>query len=236
MRWLTLLILLMTGLMDLFQRRPVWAGASAPPARASQRPRAEASLRALAVSVASRRTGRPAEPGIRPAARDARVPAGWRFPAATQRTGGPVSADSRRRVTTLPPLRLMTRVRWPRSSPSCSMSAPVASDTRSPSCAQRPALAAVGGCQARHTSERALPSGRPSLTRWTVSPPSRHCGRTSPSRPNTCADQPPWVPPLISAAGPLPDNQAGLRAVIRRARKRQCRGSASSPTLQDFRG
>src|ERR1700733_9385829 len=47
----------------------------------SQRPRAEASLRALAVSVASRRTGRPAEPGIRPAGRDARVPAGWRFPA-----------------------------------------------------------------------------------------------------------------------------------------------------------
>src|SRR4029077_625002 len=41
----------------------------------SQRPRAEASLRALAVSVASRRTGRPAEPGIRPAARDGHVPA-----------------------------------------------------------------------------------------------------------------------------------------------------------------
>ncbi len=31
MRCLTLLILIMTGLMDLFRRRPVWAGASAPP-------------------------------------------------------------------------------------------------------------------------------------------------------------------------------------------------------------
>jgi hypothetical protein len=28
MRWLTLLILTMTGLMDLFRRRPVWAGAA----------------------------------------------------------------------------------------------------------------------------------------------------------------------------------------------------------------
>jgi hypothetical protein len=35
-------------------------------------------------------------------------------------------------VTTLPPLRVMTRVRCPRSRPRCSMSAPVASDTRSP--------------------------------------------------------------------------------------------------------
>ena len=32
-------------------------------------------------------------------------------------------------VTTLPPLRVMTRVRCPRSTPMCSMSAPVASDT-----------------------------------------------------------------------------------------------------------
>jgi hypothetical protein len=31
MRCLTLLILIMRGLMDLFRRRPVWAGASAPP-------------------------------------------------------------------------------------------------------------------------------------------------------------------------------------------------------------
>jgi hypothetical protein len=28
-------------------------------------------------------------------------------------------------VTTLPPLRVMTKVRWPRSRPRCSMSAPV---------------------------------------------------------------------------------------------------------------
>ncbi len=35
-------------------------------------------------------------------------------------------------VTTLPPLPVITRVRWPRSRPRCSMSAPVASDTLSP--------------------------------------------------------------------------------------------------------
>src|SRR5262245_24797239 len=35
-------------------------------------------------------------------------------------------------VTTLPPLRVTVRVRCPRSRPKCSMSAPVASETRSP--------------------------------------------------------------------------------------------------------
>jgi hypothetical protein len=35
-------------------------------------------------------------------------------------------------VTILPPLRRMVRVRWPRSRPSASMLAPVASDTRRP--------------------------------------------------------------------------------------------------------
>ena len=35
-------------------------------------------------------------------------------------------------VTTLPPLRRMVRVRWPRSNPSASMLAPVASETREP--------------------------------------------------------------------------------------------------------
>ncbi len=35
-------------------------------------------------------------------------------------------------VTILPPLRRMVRVRWPRSRPSASMFAPVASETRSP--------------------------------------------------------------------------------------------------------
>ena len=58
MRCLTLLILIMTGLMDLFRRRPVWAGASVPPGTGPASARAEASLRALAVSVASRRTRR----------------------------------------------------------------------------------------------------------------------------------------------------------------------------------
>jgi len=85
-----LLILIMTGLTDLFRPR-AGLGRRFSPARhgASQRPRAEASLRALAVSVTSRRTGRPAEPGIRPAARDARIPAGMAVPcrnAARRRT------------------------------------------------------------------------------------------------------------------------------------------------------
>jgi len=40
-------------------------------------------------------------------------------------------------VTTLPPLRVMTRVRWPRSRPRCSMPAPAASETRSPLRASR---------------------------------------------------------------------------------------------------
>jgi hypothetical protein len=35
-------------------------------------------------------------------------------------------------VTALPPLRVTVRVRWPRSRPRCSMSAPVPSETRSP--------------------------------------------------------------------------------------------------------
>ena len=35
-------------------------------------------------------------------------------------------------VTTLPPLRVIVRVRWPRSRSRCSMPAPVASETRSP--------------------------------------------------------------------------------------------------------
>jgi hypothetical protein len=44
----------------------------------------------------------------------------------------PGSARGERMATTLPPLRVMPSVRCPRSRPRCSMSAPVASDTRSP--------------------------------------------------------------------------------------------------------
>src|SRR6185312_12382083 len=48
-------------------------------------------------------------------------------------------------VTTLPPLRVTVRVRWPRSRPRCSMSALVASDTRSPFSASSEISACTGG-------------------------------------------------------------------------------------------
>jgi len=57
-------------------------------------------------------------------------------------------------VTTLPPLRLMTRVRWPRSRPRCSMSAPVASGTRSPLSASRE----ISVCSADGASPAAIRS------------------------------------------------------------------------------
>jgi hypothetical protein len=66
-----------------------------------------------------------------------------RRPSAARKRGPPVRSPMARSmaravrgasgmVTTLPPLRVITRVRWPRSRPRCSMSAPVASETRSP--------------------------------------------------------------------------------------------------------
>jgi hypothetical protein len=66
-----------------------------------------------------------------------------RRPSAARKIGPPVRSPMTRSiaravrgasgmVTTLPPLRVITRVRWPRSIPSASMSAPVASETRSP--------------------------------------------------------------------------------------------------------
>ena len=62
-------------------------------------------------------------------------------------------------VTTLPPLRVMTRVRWPRSRPRCSMSAPVASDTRSPLSASRE----ISACSAGAPSPAATRSAPNSL-------------------------------------------------------------------------
>ena len=76
MRWLTLLILIMTGLMDLFRRRPVWAGASAPPGTGPASARAP-KLRCAPSRLASRPGGQgarrsrasglpPGTPGSRP--------------------------------------------------------------------------------------------------------------------------------------------------------------------------
>ena len=76
MRYLTLLVLIMTGLMDLFRRRPVWAGASAPPATGPASARAP-KLRCAPSRLASRPGGQgsrrsrasglpPGTPGSRP--------------------------------------------------------------------------------------------------------------------------------------------------------------------------
>ena len=76
MRCLTLLILIMTDLMDLFRRRPVWAGASAPPGTGPASARAP-KLRCAASRLASRPGGQgarrsrasglpPGTPGSRP--------------------------------------------------------------------------------------------------------------------------------------------------------------------------
>jgi hypothetical protein len=48
-------------------------------------------------------------------------------------------------VTILPPLRTMVRVRCPRSSPSRSMVAPIASETRSPLSCQQQDQRMIGG-------------------------------------------------------------------------------------------
>ena len=61
----------------------------------------------------------PGGPGMRPAARDAPVPAGWRLPAATRRTGGPVGAGPRERFRS-------TTVRTRRGPPSPQRPGPAA--------------------------------------------------------------------------------------------------------------
>jgi hypothetical protein len=66
-------------------------------------------------------------------------------------------------VTTLPPLRVIVRVRWPRSSPNASTLAPIASETRNPFNASRlmsawsPALASPAATSIAPTSLRSKP-------------------------------------------------------------------------------
>ena len=79
-----------------------------------------------------------------------------RRPSAARNTGPPMRSPMARSiaravrgasgmVTILPPLRVMVRVRCPRSRPRCSMSAPVASETRSPFSASSEISAYPGG-------------------------------------------------------------------------------------------
>jgi hypothetical protein len=75
-------------------------------------------------------------------------------------------------VTTLPPLRVMTSVRCPRSSPRCSMSAPVASDTRSPFSAS----SEISACRLA-----ALVLRRPARRRARCGPARRHGTRSRPA-------------------------------------------------------
>jgi hypothetical protein len=66
-------------------------------------------------------------------------------------------------VATLPPLRVIVRVRWPRSSPNASTLAPIASETRNPFNASRlmsawsPALASPAATSIAPTSLRSKP-------------------------------------------------------------------------------
>jgi hypothetical protein len=69
-------------------------------------------------------------------------------------------------VTTLPPLRVMTSVRWPRSMPSASMSAPIASETRSPFRASSEIRACSVGGPGPAATSRAPSSLRSSPVAW----------------------------------------------------------------------
>ena len=69
-------------------------------------------------------------------------------------------------VTTLPPLRVMTSVRWPRSTPSASMLAPVASETRKPFSASSEMRACSPGSPRPAATSSAPSSLRSSPVAW----------------------------------------------------------------------
>ena len=106
-----------------------------------------------------------------------------RRPSAARNTGpsvrSPMARSSARAVrgasgmvTILPPLRVMVRVRCPRSRPKCSMSAPAASETRSPFRASREIRACSPAARARRP-----PAGH----RVRCGPAPRHGTRSSPA-------------------------------------------------------
>ena len=103
-------------------------------------------------------------------------------PSAARNTGPPVRSPMARwiaravcgasgMVTTLPPLRIMVRVRWPRSRSRCSMSAPVASEARSPFSASSEIGACSVGGPSPATSSAPRSCGR-ARRRETRSPPA----------------------------------------------------------------
>ena len=114
-------------------------------------------------------------------------PAPWRSsrrPSAARNAGPPARSPMARSiaravrgasgmVTTLPPLRVIVSVRCPRSRPRCSMSAPVASQTRRPLSAS----SEIRACSAGAGRARRRPAGRrarcgPARSRGTRSPPA----------------------------------------------------------------
>jgi hypothetical protein len=122
--------------------------------RVSERVRADV----LADAGATLRTIRPAP------CRSSRRPSPVRKMGPSQRS--PVARSIARAVrgasgmvTTLPPLRVIIRVRYPRSGPRCSMSAPVASETHSPFRAS----SEISGCSGGGPSPAATSSAPSSL-------------------------------------------------------------------------
>ena len=123
-------------------------------------------------------------------------------PSAARNTGAPVRSPMAKSiaravrgasgmVTTLPPLRVIVRVRWPRSRSRCSMSAPVASETRSPFSASSEISACSAAARARRLPvARRARCGR-ARRRETRSPPAddgrarRVSARGVPLRPRT---------------------------------------------------
>ena len=70
------------------------------------------------------------------------------------------AGGARGMVTALPPLRVISKVLWPRPRPRCSMSAPVASGTRSPLSASREVSACSAGGPSPAATSRAPSSLR----------------------------------------------------------------------------
>ena len=100
-----------------------------------------------------------------------------RRPSPARKTGPPVRSPMARSiaravrgasgmVTTLPPLRVIVRVRCPRSRPRCSMSAPVASETRSPFSASSEISACSTGGPSPAATSSAPSSLRSRATAW----------------------------------------------------------------------
>jgi hypothetical protein len=84
----------------------------------------------------------------------------------------PGSARREQMVTTSPPLRVIVRVRWPCSRPRCSMSAPLASETRRPfSASSEISACSVSGPSRRLPVARRVRCGR-ARRRETHSPPA----------------------------------------------------------------